>query len=327
MWCYRFEEACCYLLRAVSYDGDAGAKTEDIYGAMTDLCLLSTRCRPYSTLQRLIEDTRGFLARRGLERWGHRLDLIQAIGHWRRGEFGAAYQLSNRGWQRVQLTIDGPRYHNTSYLNCAIRAAHDMGDLEAMDAAIVLFHRHHEKSNQTSRIRNILCDAIRLAYSEFSEDSRETLDLMVQEIIGIMTATEWIRDETMDALRLLGMLGRWDEAAARLRQTGFAEGPDSSLLRLDLAVCKLGARSGWQVSFYAARIAESTPPLPLLTADEADHSRILNLLHEADARACAEDARMECSFYTSGVALRRQWLLGAATRGVGLASSTETSAA
>jgi hypothetical protein len=310
MWAGRFEEACHYLLHAISFDEHAEADIEDVYGAMTDLCLLSTRRRSHPVLQQMLADTRAFLARRARERWGHRLDLIQAIAHLRRHEFPDAYDLGNRAWQQVRTVHNGPRYHNNSYLNYIFRAAHGMGDAVAMDAALEQMQRHGEHSIQTCRVRDHICSAIRLAFDGVTELNREQIDFHVREALGAMAGSDSVGDEIIHALRLLAILGRWQEASDRLSRVSNAEPAFGTLLQIDLTICRLADGVGWTVPFYTKHLTEATPPNALLADSKADLSEVSAQWRRAAQAAEAEDARMGCSANMEAVALRRRWLTG-----------------
>jgi hypothetical protein len=310
MWAGRFEDACHHLLHAISFDEHAEADIEDVYGAMTDLCLLSTRCRSYPVLQQMLADTRAFLARRARERWGHRLDLIQAIAHLRRHEFPDAYALGNRAWQQMRAVHNGPRYHNNSYLNYIFRAAHGAGDAVAMDAALEEMQRHGEHSIQTCRVRDHICGAIRLAFDGVTEFNREQIDFHVQDAHGARAGSDSVGDEITHALRLLAILGRWPEASGRLSRVSNAEPAFGTLLQIDLTICRLAAGVGWTVPFYAKHMADEMPPRALLADSEAELSEVQAQWRRAVQAAKAEDARMNCSANTEALALRRRWLIG-----------------
>jgi hypothetical protein len=308
IWAGQADEACTFLLQAVSFDGQPEAEPEDVYGALTDLCMVALRSRPYALLRRMLADARDFLRRRRLDRWGHRLDLLQAMAHLRQRDYAQAFPLASRAWQGVRAVGDGPRYHFSSYLNVVFRAAHSLGDGPAMDRALDELHRHSERDVMISRVRHRLCQALRLTFDGLSDTRRDTVECLVDEVIGVMSTTEWVHDDTLDVLRLLAMLGRHDQARQHLQAARLAGDADLALLELDIALCRLAGRSGWSPPFYIADGSEIKPPRLLEGADPCEQLELAALLEQAVRHGQDEDARRECSLYIEAVARRRSWL-------------------
>jgi hypothetical protein len=309
MWAGHHQEACEQLLKAIAFDEDADADIEDVYGAMSDLCLMTARRGSYAALQRMLAETRMFLDRRARGHWAHRLDLTQAIAHLKRGEFADAYRMANRAWQQVRMAHDGPRYHNNSYLNHIFHAALGLRDAAAMDAALEQMQRQGEDRIQTCRVRQHLCQAIRLAFDGITETNSEQIQFNVEEALGGMAISDSVGDEISHALRLMGMLGRWEESHQQICRLSATQRLGTELVRLDLVVCRLAARTGWPVPFYSARMAEAIPPTPLVGMEENEREPVLKLLEAAEPFATAEDSRLNCTVHCEGVAMRRRWLL------------------
>jgi hypothetical protein len=317
MWAGRFDEACDQLLTAISYEAHAEASIEDVYGAMTDLCLMMARRGPYVALQRMLTETRMFLSRRARESWAHRLDLTEAIAHLKREEYSDAYRLANRAWQQVRTVHDGPKYHSISYLNHIFHAAHGLRDTEAMDATLEQMQCQGEHQIQSCRVRQHLSRAIRLAFRGIREDNKEQISFHVEEAFGALSTSDTVGDEISHVLRLMGMLGRWEEANQRLARTSSVQRPGTELAQVDLALCRVAARAGWIVPYYGPHVAEAMPPSTLAGGEGDERAEILKLLEEATKFAGVEDARMNCNVHSNAVAMRRRWLLGNSPGDVG----------
>lgn len=309
MWAYRHDQAYPFLLQAISYDGNPEAPLDDVYGAMTDLGLLSVRSRPYAALRKILAETRDFLERRHLTPWDHRVDLLEAMGHLRRGEFAQAHRLACRAWQRHLGCVGGPHYQSAAYLNVRYRAAHGLEDVAAMQQALQLLQTYGEKSIVMSRLRRNNCTAMATAFHGLgSADDVDQVDALTAEAIGTMEATEQTRDEAVEAFRLQALCGHIEKADACLRKAGFTEAADTALLRLDIELCRLGARIGWRPPFYRPVHGQELPPRPLLNGDEADRVRVRELAAKADRLGALEDQRLEGRWWNEALATRRRWL-------------------
>jgi hypothetical protein len=106
------------------------------------------------------------------------------------------------------------------------------------------------------------------------------------------------------------MLGRTRDAKPFLALEAPWDKIGRALLRLDIAICRLGKPVGWQPPFYTPHCAQAAPRLPLLRNQARPHTALLTLLKEAETHARATDARMECDLNQQAIALRRRWLLG-----------------
>jgi hypothetical protein len=159
-----------------------------------------------------------------------------------------------------------------------------------------------------SHLRDRICRAIRLAFAGVTDANREAIGLLAEEAVGSMNAAEWVRDEMLDALRLLATSGGCVKATEYLRRANVIEAADSALLRLDLEICRLARGFGWPPPFYRPDCARQDPEQPLLTHEPAQRSRIEALVNQAETHARAEDERMECTIYSEAVSLRRRWL-------------------
>lgn len=309
MWAYRHDEAYPYLLQAVSFDGQPEAPLEDIYGAMTDLCMLSVRSRPYAMLRQFLAETREFLARRDCGEWDHRVDLLAAMGHLRRGEAAEAYRLACRAWQRQRVATGGPHYQQGAYLNILYRAAHGLHDRRAMNEARRLMIAEAEKTILMSRLRLNNCLAMHAASDDAAGTSgREMIAALAEETVGMIKATEWVRDEAIEAIRLLALAGEDAKARATLDRSHLVEAADTALLRLDLAICQLASHIDWQPPLYRPPAPGEVPPAPLLNGNDLARQLVAGMLEAALREARIEDARLESDACVRAVRRRQAWL-------------------
>jgi hypothetical protein len=312
MWAYRHDEAYQWLLRAVSFHEHPAPMPEDLYAAMTDLCLLCVRCRSASQTRAILEQTREYLERRQRQAWSHRLDRLEALLLLKRGDPAGAHALACRGWQGMLAAKDGPRYQNSAYLDAMFRGALGMENAREMDRVLDLFVAHAEPSITTSRVRATTCRAMRHAFNGVNPDNRDTLGGLAREVVDEVGAKGTPQEEIADGLRLAAISGRPAEILARLEQFNCGLPFESGLLALDVALASAAATEGIELPFYRPGRMRDPLPRPIGTGNPAVMADLDARRREAERLALVEDARLECGAPSAAVAIRRNWIAGEA---------------
>lgn len=308
MWSFLHEEAYPYLLHAASFHEHPGALPADIYCALTDLCLLSIRSRSIAETRAIIAQTRGFLERRHLLHWGHRLDRLEAMLNLRLGDFTQAHQFASRGWLGMKQAADGPRYQNGAYLDALFRAAHGLGNREEMDRAGELLRHCGETDISTSRVRQLVCLGMRFAFDGMTKDNRQTVYDLAKEAVQIIQDATSPFEESTEIIRLLLLCGAVAEAEKVLASKPSPNRAETALLRLDLRMAQTQALAGWQPPFYRHDFLETRPATASLAITSTVANELEQLIAIAEEQARAEDARLGCTGYSRAVDLRKGWL-------------------
>jgi hypothetical protein len=308
MWSFLHPEAYPHLLHAVSYHEHPQARPEDIYCALTDLCLLSIRSRGITEIRGLISQSRAYLERRNLLHWGHRLDRLEAMLNLRLGDFAQAHQLASRGWIGMNATKDGPRYQKGAYLDALFRSAHGLGDRQEMDRAVELFRACDETDISTSHVRQLVCLGMRFAFDGVTDKNRETIRDLAREALHIIQNATSPFEESTEAIRLLLLCGEADEARNAVAHKPPPNLAETALLRLDLLLAQLPELAGWQPPFYRRDFRTGRPEVDQQRLSTATANELNQHITSAGEQARAEDARLGCDLNSRAVELRKGWL-------------------
>lgn len=309
LWSSLHDEAYPHLLHAVSYHAHPQARPEDIYCAMTDLCLLSIRSRGIAEIRDLLAQTRSYLERRSLLHWGHRLDRLEAMLNLRLGDFSQAQQLANRGWLGMKGGEEGPHYQKGAYLDALFRSAHGMGDRQEMDRAVALFRDCGERDISNSRVRQLVCLGMRFAFDGVTDQNRETIHDLAREALHIIQNATSPFEESTDAIRLLLLCGEVDGARNALAHKPPPNLAERALLRLDLLLAQLPELAGRQPPFYRRDFMTVRAEVDSNQISPATASELNQLITSAGEQARVEDARLGCDLNSRAVELRKGWLV------------------
>jgi hypothetical protein len=138
LWAARPMDALEMLL-PVTVMRDPEVPPEPVYGAQTDVIKILVSHAPAARIRTHIVEADAYLHAVGKEAWRHRLDLLEAIFAFRRGEFPECAMKAERAWRGMHAAVDGPRYVNHAYFKWITRGwfhAREPGLLKEWSARI-----------------------------------------------------------------------------------------------------------------------------------------------------------------------------------------------
>jgi hypothetical protein len=303
--------ALASLLQAAS-ERAASADAADVFSALVAIIHISLD-------RKTAEFCRGLLAQGWQylgdiqQPWTALLEYLEGELAYRRGDFIAAWDWHSRAWGH--WPDQHPRLTAATHLWALARTAfrqHDVAQLERIAAQLSALPVTQAIERQLAqRVQLLLWRAQRVRVP--SPTLAPTA--VIAEIARALLAETKAGDRAasghwMEALRVLGLLGHWDDVKAALSRVAVEKTEDffSALLQADLSVAQI--RVGLGLFIRDEDYEETTPPaLESAGLEYARNSYLLTVeklqpYQLATVLAAQEDLRLATNHYTYTVAKR-----------------------